>query len=71
MERTINEKTKLLQEIQGQEGVLDAVVMKKLKNEITVLKDQEDLIWRQRAKEDWLRYGDKNTKFFHASTKQR
>jgi hypothetical protein len=27
--------------------------------------------WRQRAKVDWLRFGYRNTKFFHASTTQR
>jgi exonuclease III len=71
MERTINEKTKLLQDIQDQEGAPDVTLLQKTKNELSVLKNQEDLIWRQRAKEDWLQYGDKNTKFFHASTKQR
>lgn len=32
---------------------------------------QEDKYWRQRAKTHWMRDGDVNTHFFHASTSTR
>jgi hypothetical protein len=43
----------------------------KTKKQITQLWKQEELYWGQRARVKWLNWGDRNTKFFHASTIQR
>ena len=37
-----------------------------LKDEIHSLMEQEEAKWKQRSKEDWLRNGDRNTRYFHA-----
>jgi hypothetical protein len=39
---------------------------KELREEINVMLEQEKLKWRQRAKENWLRNGDRNTKYLYA-----
>jgi hypothetical protein len=47
---------------------MDAISLQK---ELNMRLDQEDLKWRQRAKANWLKLGDRNTKYFHASATQR
>jgi hypothetical protein len=67
----VREKTKALERIQADsscEGEEDEQI---LKNEIHKLLEKDELQWKQRAKMDWLREGDQNTKFFHACVRQR
>jgi hypothetical protein len=65
-EKAIKEKTKWLQELQCHEDQKDWEEIKNLKAEIEFILEQEDTKWKQRAKQNWYQYGDRNTPFFHA-----
>lgn len=45
--------------------------MKKIQKEIMELWKQEEKFWGQRSRLKWLKWGDRNSKFFHATTVQR
>lgn len=67
----IIKKTELLKSIQQREGYPNVAKINNLLAEIDDLMEHEDLRWKQHAKEHWLKNGDKNSNFFHASVNQR
>lgn len=71
MEKYIMEKTMELAKIQEEANPINAHMEKELREEIHTLLEQEELKWKQQAKEDWLGNGNRNTKYFHACTNQR
>lgn len=40
--------------------------IRKIENQINNMLMDEDVYWKQRARANWLREGDKNTRFFHS-----
>jgi exonuclease III len=67
----IAKKSDLLCQLQGVVGPTRRGEIRKLQAELRELLEQEDMMWRQRAKMHWMKEGDKNTRFFHECVKQR
>ncbi|KAL2931647.1 hypothetical protein RDABS01_037057 [Bienertia sinuspersici] len=63
-----NEMALLMEEAQTKEVIAK---MKSHDDRMDELENREELYWRQRSRQDWLKNGDKNTAFFHAKAKQR
>lgn len=68
-------KKRLWARIAGVQKSLDEQVTKqflkleaKLKKELDLVLFQEELLWFQKSREDWIHFGDRNTRFFHTST---
>lgn len=41
-----------------------------VRDELENLLDHEEMLWKQKARCDWLELGDRNTKFYHGRTLQ-
>ena len=41
------------------------------KKEINEVMLREEIMWNQRSRALWIKYGDRNTKFFHATANNR
>ena len=70
-ENQIQEKSRKLVNIQMENGDSARKEEAMIKGEINDLLEQEEAKWKQRAKEDWLRHEDRNTKYFHACATQK
>lgn len=64
--RILTEKTNQLVALQLDEDLQKLDMIKILQSEIDKLLEIKDIKWKQRAKRNWFKQGDRNTKFFHA-----
>jgi hypothetical protein len=70
-DQLILQKTTQLGELQGVGDDSELEQINQLQGEVNDLIEMEELKWRQRAQQNWLQYGDKNSKYFHACVNQR
>lgn len=71
MNNTLRQKQNQLQQLEVVDGRLDkAREIQWLKKEINEILAREEIMWKQRSKAMWLKWRDRNTKFFHATTSQ-
>ncbi|XP_042944830.1 uncharacterized protein LOC122278715 [Carya illinoinensis] len=64
-QQELTHKKELLRTLQDSNIGLDNDLIKSLQKELNSSLEQNDLKWRQRAKQRWLQDGDRNTKYFH------
>ncbi|XP_018809194.1 uncharacterized protein LOC108982319 isoform X2 [Juglans regia] len=64
-EKLLEEKATCLKRLQDHEGT------DMLQREVGLLLDKQDLKWKQRAKANWYKVGDRNIRFFHMCASQR
>ena len=50
---------------------MDEMQIRKLKNQISNMLMDEEIYWKQRSMAEWLKEGDRNTKYFHVKAAAR
>lgn len=72
IEKELKGKQQILQDMQNNiQTIPDVRKERELRDEIEVLMNREEIMWAQKARNEWLLQGDRNTKYFQTLVKQR
>lgn len=72
MNKVLRQKQSNLQQLEATECTnKKAKEIRKLRAEINETLLREEIMWNQRSRALWIKWGDRNTKFFHATASQR
>lgn len=44
---------------------------KELRKDLEVVLDNEELLWKQKSRNEWIAFGGRNTKYFHSQVNKR
>lgn len=67
----ISSSKKILKMLKGRRDTSSIEAARNEKKNLTEIYAQQEVFWRQRSKQLWLNEGDQNSKYFHATIKNR
>ena len=70
--KTLKRKQERLQQLENLSSLHEkAEEIQELRKEINEVLVREEIMWSQRSRAAWIKWGDRNTRFFHATASQR